>query len=83
MVAAGARITYARRPTFTCFVVVLATSVAATLYQLYWDFVQDWGLLDPNSINRWLRNDLILKHKGIYYVSIVSSPCITSSFFRQ
>ncbi|KAI4373891.1 hypothetical protein MLD38_011953 [Melastoma candidum] len=70
MVAAGVRITYAREQTLTCFVLVLVTSLVATLYQLYWDFVQDWGFFNPKSSNRWLRNDLVLKNKGIYYVSI-------------
>lgn len=70
MVAAGARITYANQKTELWLVVVLVTSVLATVYQLYWDFVQDWNLLNPKSKNPWLRDDLILKNKSIYYVSI-------------
>ncbi|PKI78601.1 hypothetical protein CRG98_000978 [Punica granatum] len=70
MVAAGARLTYARQPDPLWFSLVLITSVVATVYQLYWDFVKDWGFLNPNSKNPWLRDDLILKSKGIYYVSI-------------
>ncbi|KAK3132345.1 hypothetical protein QOZ80_6AG0519830 [Eleusine coracana subsp. coracana] len=42
----------------------------ATIYQLYWDFVKDWGLLQFNSKNTWLRNDLILKQKYIYFLSM-------------
>lgn len=72
MVAAGARITYASQNTELWLVVVLVTSVVATVYQLYWDYVKDWGLLNPKSRNPWLRDDLILKNKSIYYVSIVS-----------
>ncbi|KAJ9700746.1 hypothetical protein PVL29_006188 [Vitis rotundifolia] len=70
MVAAGARITYANQKNELWLVVVLVTSVLATVYQLYWDFVQDWNLLNPKSKNPWLRDDLILKNKSIYYVSI-------------
>ncbi|GAB2217751.1 hypothetical protein Drorol1_Dr00000962 [Drosera rotundifolia] len=70
MVAAGARLTYAQHPTPLLMIIVLLTSVAATIYQLYWDFVKDWGLLNPNSINPWLRDELILKNKCIYYISI-------------
>lgn len=73
MVAAGARITYANQNTELWLVVVLVTSVVATVYQLYWDFVMDWGLLNPRSKNTLLRDDLILKNKSIYYVSIVST----------
>ncbi|KAL2230099.1 UNVERIFIED_CONTAM: Phosphate transporter PHO1 [Sesamum indicum] len=70
MVAAGARLTYAREPSQLWMIIVLVTSVVATVYQLYWDFVKDWGLLKPKSKNPWLRDDLILKNKGIYYASI-------------
>lgn len=73
MVAAGARLTYARQPESTTWmIVVLVTSLVATVYQLYWDFVKDWGLFNPKSKNPWLRDDLILKKRSIYYVSIVS-----------
>ena len=74
MVAAGARLTYETQKNHLWFSVVLVTSVVATVYQLYWDFVKDWGLLNPNSTNPWLRDDLILKNKSIYYLSIVSYP---------
>ncbi|KAG6395222.1 hypothetical protein SASPL_145863 [Salvia splendens] len=70
MVAAGARLTYARQPTQAWMLVVLVTSVVATLYQLYWDFVKDWGLLNAKSKNPWLRDDLLLKKRSIYYASI-------------
>ncbi|KAJ1431514.1 EXS, C-terminal [Sesbania bispinosa] len=71
MVAAGARVTYGRQDNHLWFAIVLITSVVATFYQLYWDFVKDWGFLNPNSRNPWLRDDLILKNKSIYYISIV------------
>ncbi|KAF8014363.1 hypothetical protein BT93_H0257 [Corymbia citriodora subsp. variegata] len=70
IMAAGARIGYARRNDHLWFGIALATSVMATVYQLYWDFVKDWGLLNPKSRNPWLRDDLVLKRKSIYYISI-------------
>ena len=80
MVAAGAKITYSRQlshhENYLWLGIVLVTSVFATLYQLYWDFVKDWGLLNSKSKNLWLRDDLILKNKSVYYISIVSSPSI-------
>ena len=74
MVAAGVRITYSRHPhqNHFWFAMVLVTSVVATVYQLYWDFVKDWGFFDPKSKNPWLRDDLVLKNKKVYYASIVS-----------
>ncbi|KAJ8434847.1 hypothetical protein Cgig2_022126 [Carnegiea gigantea] len=73
MVAAGARLTYAQQqePALLYTVLVVVTSVVATMYQLYWDFVEDWGFFKPNSTNHWLRDDLILKNKCMYYLSIV------------
>ncbi|KAK7278436.1 hypothetical protein RJT34_23464 [Clitoria ternatea] len=71
MVAAGARVTYSRQHNHLWFAIVLITSVVATIYQLYWDFIKDWGFLNPNSRNPWLRDDLILKNKSIYYMSMV------------
>ncbi|CAN1760269.1 Phosphate transporter PHO1 [Linum perenne] len=70
MVAAGARLTYARQENHLWFSIVLVTSAFATLYQLYWDFVKDWGLMNPKSKHPWLRDELILKNKSIYYLSM-------------
>ncbi|XP_026401036.1 phosphate transporter PHO1-like [Papaver somniferum] len=70
MVAAGARLTFARQHDNLWMFMVVLTSSIATVYQLYWDFVKDWGILNRNSKNRWLRDDLILKSKNIYYISI-------------
>lgn len=74
MVAAAARVTYGRQPdSYIMLAIVIITSLVATGYQLYWDFVRDWGFFNKNSRNPWLRDDLILKNKSIYYMSIVSS----------
>ncbi|KAL2921298.1 Phosphate transporter PHO1 [Bienertia sinuspersici] len=73
MVAAGARLTYAQQtqPSALSTILVVVTSVVATIYQLYWDYVQDWGFFSPTSSNPWLRDELVLKKKCIYYISIV------------
>lgn len=70
MVAAGARLTYARQETHLWLIIVLVTSLIATIYQLYWDFVKDWGLFDSKSKNLWLRDELVLKKRGFYYIAI-------------
>ncbi|CAD5323926.1 unnamed protein product [Arabidopsis thaliana] len=70
MVAAGVRITYARENNDLWLTMVLVSSVVATIYQLYWDFVKDWGLLNPKSKNPWLRDNLVLRNKNFYYLSI-------------
>lgn len=70
MLAAGARLTFAMQPSRLWWSMVIITSSVATVYQLYWDFVKDWGLLNRKSKNLWLRDDLVLKNKSIYYMSI-------------
>nr|CAB3448291.1 unnamed protein product [Digitaria exilis] len=71
MVAAAVRFKYAATPTpFWMWMVVISSS-GATIYQLYWDFVKDWGFLNPKSKNLWLRDQLVLKNKSIYYVSMM------------
>lgn len=74
--AAGARLTYAMYPNTCWLILVVLSSTIATIYQLYWDFVKDWGLLNPHSKNPWLRDELILKHKSLYFISIVSNTSL-------
>lgn len=79
MLAAGAKVAYEKEKSVEWMCVLVVISSVATVYQLYWDFVKDWGFFNPKSTNPWLRDDLILKNKCIYYVSIVSY--IYSEFF--
>ncbi|CAN1152145.1 Phosphate transporter PHO1 homolog 1 [Linum perenne] len=71
MLAAGAKVAYEKDSSLGWLCVVVAMSSAATIYQLYWDFVKDWGLLQMDSKNPWLRNELMLRQKFIYYFSMV------------
>ncbi|CAN1312770.1 Phosphate transporter PHO1 homolog 1 [Linum perenne] len=70
MLAAGAKVAYEKDSSLGWLCVVVAMSSAATIYQLYWDFVKDWGLLQMDSKNPWLRNELMLRQKFIYYFSM-------------
>lgn len=70
MLAAGTKVAYENNNSPGWLSLVVIVSSIATIYQLYWDFVKDWGLLQFNSKNTWLRNDLILKQKYIYYLSM-------------
>jgi hypothetical protein len=79
MLAAGAKVAYEREKSVGWLCLLVVISSAATIYQLYWDFVKDWGLLQMNSKNPWLRNELVLRRKFIYYFSMVNVkiPLIT------
>ncbi|XP_023549615.1 phosphate transporter PHO1 homolog 9-like [Cucurbita pepo subsp. pepo] len=46
------------------------SSGIATISGTYWDIVQDWGLLQRNSKNPWLRDKLLISNKNVYYVAI-------------
>jgi len=70
MLAMVVKVSYTIKGDTAWLVLYILFSCFATLYQLYWDFVVDWGLLQPNSKNRWLRDNLILKKKYIYFVSM-------------
>ncbi|KAM3203632.1 phosphate transporter PHO1 1 isoform X1 [Capsicum annuum] len=70
MLAAGAKVAYEKEKNMGWLCLVIVMSSAATVYQLYWDFVKDWGLLQCHSKNPWLRNELILRRKFIYYFSM-------------
>ncbi|KFK41299.1 hypothetical protein AALP_AA2G112300 [Arabis alpina] len=71
MLAAGTKVAYEKERSIGWLCLVVAMSSIATVYQLYWDFVRDWGLLQQNSNNPWLRNQLMLRQKSIYYFSMV------------
>ncbi|XP_039134744.1 phosphate transporter PHO1-2-like [Dioscorea cayenensis subsp. rotundata] len=71
MLAAAIRWKYAAAPTPSLLATVIISSSMATVYQLYWDFVKDWGLFKLTSKNFLLRDELILQNKSIYYVSMM------------
>ncbi|KAK9277518.1 hypothetical protein L1049_007062 [Liquidambar formosana] len=70
MLAAGAKVAYEKEKGVGWLCLLVTMSSAATVYQLYWDFVKDWGLLQFHSKNPWLRNELMLRRKIIYYISM-------------
>ncbi|KAG6664653.1 hypothetical protein I3843_02G094100 [Carya illinoinensis] len=83
MVAAGARLTYHRQHDHLWLAIFLLTSVVATVYQCYWDFVMDWGLFNQNSKNLWLRDGIILKNKSIYYISIALNAVLRLAWLES
>ncbi|XP_045086078.1 phosphate transporter PHO1-2-like isoform X2 [Aegilops tauschii subsp. strangulata] len=83
MVAAAVRLQYKATPTPFWVWMVLITSTGTTVYQLYWDFVKDWGFFTPKSKNLWLRDDLILKNKFTYYVSMMLNLVLRLSWTKS
>lgn len=56
------------------------SSAIATILGTYWDIVQDWGLLQRNSKNPWLRDKLLISNKSVYFVAIVRITNFLLSF---
>ncbi|KAI3462918.1 hypothetical protein Pfo_019581 [Paulownia fortunei] len=52
-------------------IMAASTSGITTIYNTYWDIVIDWGLLQKNAKNRWLRDNLLISNKAVYVVAIV------------
>ncbi|KAG0589663.1 hypothetical protein KC19_1G037800 [Ceratodon purpureus] len=71
IVALGFRQAYSNHEDMKVFMWLgIIASVAATIYTSYWDLCIDWGLLNRNSKNRWLRDKIITKHTSIYFMAI-------------
>ncbi|KDP27174.1 hypothetical protein JCGZ_19873 [Jatropha curcas] len=51
-------------------IMVAVTSGFATIFGTYWDIVIDWGLLQRNSRNPWLRDKLLIPNKNVYFVAM-------------
>ena len=71
MAAVALKITYTKKSGEGWLIIFFITSSVATIYQVYWDLVIDWGLLRRNSRNKWLRDQLLLDSKWIYFASMV------------
>ncbi|KAK8598478.1 hypothetical protein V6N13_094447 [Hibiscus sabdariffa] len=85
IVAVVARTIYSHQDekTTTGLVLATATSGIATMASLYWDIVKDWGLLNRNSTNPWLRDKLVVPHKGVYYVAMVLNCVLRLAWMQQ
>ncbi|XP_031117250.1 phosphate transporter PHO1 homolog 3-like [Ipomoea triloba] len=55
----------------TLKVLAAVFSGITTITNTYWDIVRDWGLLQRNSKNPWLRDKLLVPNKAVYFVAIV------------
>ncbi|XXG70575.1 hypothetical protein AAC387_Pa07g0020 [Persea americana] len=47
------------------------SSTIVIIVSIYWDIVMDWGLLQKNSKNRWLRDELLVSRKSVYFAAMV------------
>lgn len=73
VIALVMRTIYDRRRGMFWKIMAASTSGVTTIYSTYWDIVIDWGLLQRNSRNPWLRDKLLISNKAVYFVAIVST----------
>ncbi|CAA3017423.1 phosphate transporter PHO1 homolog 9-like [Olea europaea subsp. europaea] len=52
-------------------IMAASSSGVTTIFSTYWDIVIDWGLLQRNAKNPWLRDKLLVSNKAVYFVAIV------------
>ncbi|GFP90381.1 phosphate transporter pho1 homolog 5 [Phtheirospermum japonicum] len=72
IVALVMRTMYSLRRRMFWRIMAASTSGITTIYNTYWDIVRDWGLLRKNAKNKWLRDNLLISSKAVYFLAIVS-----------
>ena len=72
IIAVAARTAYDLRKGMTLKIFAAATSGVATIMATYGDIVVDWGLLQRDSRNPWLRDKLVIPNRSVYFVAMVT-----------
>ncbi|GAA0152401.1 secondary carrier transporter [Lithospermum erythrorhizon] len=71
IIAVVIRTAFELKKTVTWEAFAVVSSVIATLANTYWDIVRDWGLLQRNSKNLFLRDKLVVSNKSVYFLAMV------------
>ncbi|GLU11050.1 hypothetical protein SLE2022_278220 [Rubroshorea leprosula] len=71
IIAVALRTIYDLNKGKTWLIAAAVSSGIATIGSTYWDIVIDWGLLQRNSRNPWLRDKLVVPNRSVYFVAIV------------
>ncbi|XP_058736386.1 phosphate transporter PHO1 homolog 9-like [Vicia villosa] len=64
-------------------ILAATSSSIATVYNTYWDFVMDWGLLVRGSRNPWLRDKLLVPYKSVYFVSMAVNVILRFAWMQS
>ncbi|XP_044468804.1 phosphate transporter PHO1 homolog 9-like [Mangifera indica] len=71
IIAVATRTVFDQMKTGNLKIAATLTSVFATCISTYWDLIKDWGLLQRDSKNRWLRDKLLVPNKNVYFIAMV------------
>lgn len=64
-------------------IMAAVSSGITTIANTYWDIVIDWGLLQKNSRNPWLRDKLLVPNKSVYFVAIVMNVLLRFAWMQS
>ncbi|KAF7803013.1 phosphate transporter PHO1-like protein 9 [Senna tora] len=64
-------------------ILAAASSGFATIANTYWDIVIDWGLLQRNSTNPWLRDKLSVSNKSVYFAAMVLNVLLRLAWMQS
>lgn len=73
IIAVATRTVFDQMKTGNLKIAATLTSVFATCISTYWDLIKDWGLLQRDSKNRWLRDKLLVPNKNVYFIAMVTN----------
>ncbi|KAJ4706700.1 Phosphate transporter PHO1-like protein [Melia azedarach] len=71
IIAISTRTAYSLNMSLSWKIISGIFSAIAAIYGTYWDLIVDWGLLQRNSKNRWLRDKLLIPTKSVYFAAMV------------
>ncbi|KAL6186139.1 hypothetical protein ACLB2K_042260 [Fragaria x ananassa] len=83
MVAVTMRTAYSLNKNVNWKILAGVFSVIAAVSGTYWDLVIDWGLLQRNSKNRWLRDKLLVPYTSVYFGAMTVLDFNVSFMHRQ
>ncbi|KAI4352544.1 hypothetical protein L6164_006783 [Bauhinia variegata] len=64
-------------------ILAASSSAVATIANTYWDIVIDWGLLQKNSTNPWLRDKLCVQNRSVYIVAMVLNVLLRLAWMQS
>ena len=71
MTTVALKVAFSQQEGVVLGVLFAISAFGSALFQIYWDLVNDWGLLRKGGTSFLLREKLMLRNKWMYYVAMV------------
>ncbi|KAF6174250.1 hypothetical protein GIB67_033782 [Kingdonia uniflora] len=82
IVAVLMRTAYSHQKTTGWRVLAWSFSAISAIVSTYWDIVIDWGLLQKNSRNRYLRDKLLVSRRSVYFGAMVMNVLLRFAWLQ-